>query len=85
MDFTHVHSYCLRYTQRFLPHLLASALLLLIPLSVFGEDAGGAFINPLGEVTLYEFLYLILNSVVYIVFPFIVLMIVYTGFLFVSA
>ena len=62
-------------------HVLAATLLLTAPTFVLGQ----AFDNPLGAITLYDFLYNILNAVVFIVFPFIVLMIVYTGFLFVAA
>jgi hypothetical protein len=47
--------------------------------------ADAEFTNPLGNVTLYEFLVKILNALIYILFPIIVLMIVYTGFLFVAA
>jgi hypothetical protein len=43
------------------------------------------FANPLKATDLRGFLLMILNSAVYILFPIIVLMIVYTGFLFVSA
>ena len=44
-----------------------------------------SFVNPLGETNLYGFLFKILNAAVYILFPVIVLMFVYTGFLFVAA
>ncbi len=43
------------------------------------------FTDPLGDISLYDFLLLILNAVIFILFPIIVLMIVYTGFLFVAA
>ncbi len=43
------------------------------------------FQNPLAFDTLPEFLYAILEAAILILFPIIVLMIVYTGFLFVSA
>lgn len=43
------------------------------------------FKNPLGDITLFDFLLKILNAVVFILFPVVVLMIVYTGFLFVVA
>ena len=43
------------------------------------------FANPFKFNTLQEFLYVILETVVLFLFPFIVLMIVYTGFLFVTA
>lgn len=69
-------------------HLIGVALLTMLPLSTLAECNNNnptAFCNPLGNVTLYQFLYDILNAVVFIVFPFIVLMIVYTGFLFVAA
>ena len=45
----------------------------------------GSFDNPLACKTLYECLVSVLNIVIYVLFPFIVLMIVYTGFLFVVA
>jgi hypothetical protein len=44
-----------------------------------------AFTNPIRETTLQGLLTTVLNSLIYILFPIIVLMIVYTGFLFVSA
>jgi Type IV secretion system pilin len=44
-----------------------------------------AFSSPLKATDLRSFLVMILNSLIYIVFPIIVLMIVYTGFLFVTA
>jgi hypothetical protein len=43
------------------------------------------FTNPLAQNDLRGFLLAILNSLIYIIFPIIVLMIVYTGFLFVAA
>jgi hypothetical protein len=45
----------------------------------------GTFRSPLQSATLEDFLLAILNVVIYIMYPIIVLMIVYTGFLFVSA
>lgn len=60
------------------------SLVLFLPLLVAAQ-APTRFTNPVGDITLYEFLYNILNAVVFIIFPFIVLMIVYTGFLFVQA
>ncbi len=58
-------------------YLVASIL----PLTTYAEP----FVNPLGDIDLRTFLVKILNSLIYILFPIIVLMIVYTGFLFVSA
>ncbi len=46
---------------------------------------GGAFENPLGYNTIEQFLTAVLGAVVVIAFPFIVLFLVYAGFLFVSA
>lgn len=43
------------------------------------------FENPIAAGNLYDLLVAILNSIIYIVFPIIVMMIIYTGFLFVSA
>jgi hypothetical protein len=43
------------------------------------------FCNPLTYTTLSGFLYAILNTVIIFLFPVVVLMIVYTGFLFVQA
>lgn len=43
------------------------------------------FCNPLTVNTLEEFLYMILKTTVLFLFPVVVLMIVYTGFLFVRA
>jgi len=59
-------------------------LVLLVPLT--HAHAGAAnFTNPLNSPTLQDFLLAILNSLVFILFPVIVIMIVYTGFLFVAA
>ncbi len=65
--------------KRFLLSVLSIAL---VPSTVFVH---GQFENPLQSDTLEEFLLAILNVVVYIMYPIIVLMIVYTGFLFVAA
>ncbi len=68
-----------------IPHLLAKSLavmLFCLPALAFGQTP--AFISPV-EGDLYDLLVKILNAAVYILFPFIVLMIVYTGFLFVAA
>ncbi len=46
---------------------------------------GGGFSNPLAYNTIWDFLQALLKAVVLIVFPLIVLMLVYTGFLFVTA
>jgi hypothetical protein len=50
-----------------------------------GGTGGDAFTNPLQFNTLSEFLVAILNAVILIVFPFIVLLLVYAGFQFVVA
>ena len=56
------------------------------PSTLFADEpCDGGFCNPLQSATLEDFLLAILNVVVYIMYPIIVLMIVYTGFLFVSA
>ena len=44
-----------------------------------------AFTNPLKAASLQVFLKTILSTVMYILFPFVVLMVMYTGFLFVAA
>lgn len=44
-----------------------------------------AFTNPIAASDLYALLEAILKSALYIVFPILVLMIIYTGFLFVRA
>jgi len=61
-------------------HLFSFVLLAAIPTVAFAQ-----FVNPLSVDTIEELLVLILNAVIFILFPIIVLMIVYTGFLFVSA
>lgn len=57
-------------------------LLLLFPMLASAKEA---FKNPLGYETIEELLTNILGAVVTIAFPFIVLFLVYAGFLFVSA
>jgi hypothetical protein len=61
--------------------LAYSLLALLLPLTASAQG----FENPLGEMTLQEFLLAVLNAVIYIVTPVVILMIVYTGFLFIAA
>ena len=56
-------------------------LLLLFPAIASAQ----VFDNPLGYSTIEEFLTGILSAVVIIAFPFVVLFLVYAGFLFVSA
>jgi hypothetical protein len=60
-----------------------------IPLVARAEDpstvCGGQFCNPIQYNTIQDFLVAILNAVVLILFPIIVLMLVYCGFLFVRA
>ena len=60
--------------------VLVSLPLMILPILTLAQ-----FTNPLQSATLEDFLLAILNVVVYIMYPIIVLMIVYTGFLFVSA
>ena len=69
----------MRTPQRYLPTLLAS-IVMLAPTML-----GAQLQDPLGNITLYNFLFTILNAVIYILFPVIILMLVYTGFLFVAA
>ncbi|MBP9749679.1 MAG: hypothetical protein KBD21_03035 [Candidatus Pacebacteria bacterium] len=71
-----------RCTSQVLAQVLA-LILLCLPVLVFGAETQ-SFDSPV-EGDLYDLLVKILNAVVYILFPFIVLMIVYTGFLFVTA
>lgn len=65
-----------RYTSYVAPIVIALAPALL---------RATGLTDPLGNITLYNFLFTILNAVIYILFPVIVLMLVYTGFLFVAA
>ncbi len=44
-----------------------------------------AFTNPIKYADLKVFLYTILSTLTYILFPFLVLMMIYTGYLFVAA
>ncbi len=64
---------------------IRSLALVAFAVAALPAEAGEGFVNPLQSLTLYDFLLAILNSVVFIMFPVIVLMLVYTGFLFVSA
>jgi Type IV secretion system pilin len=50
-----------------------------------GCNKATEFCNPITQGSLQAFLEAILSSVVYILFPIIVLMVVYTGFLFIRA
>lgn len=70
--------------------LLLSSLLLLAPLLSSADVSGGGvgpatFPNPIGAQSLTELLTKILDAVTIIVFPFIVLFIVYAGFKMVAA
>lgn len=67
--------------MRHIHRTLSAATLLLV--SAHPVLAG--FTNPIASNTLWEFLEKILASVVYILFPIMVLMLVYTGYLFVAA
>ncbi len=46
---------------------------------------GGSFVNPIQYDTIEDFLIAVLNAVVLILFPIIVLMLVYCGFAFIAA
>ncbi|MBP9749680.1 MAG: hypothetical protein KBD21_03040 [Candidatus Pacebacteria bacterium] len=72
----------LHHTTSALAHACALTLLCL-PAYVFGAGTP-SFIPPI-EGDISKLLITILNATIYILFPFIVLMIVYTGFLFVTA
>lgn len=50
-----------------------------------GSTGGGGFLNPIGFDSLRDFLLALLQVIITIAFPIIVLAVVYTGFLFVSA
>jgi hypothetical protein len=68
--------------------LVSSAKVFVLSMFFVGTSQvlhAAGFTNPLGNVTLYDFLLGILNSLIFILFPVIVLMIVITGFLFVVA
>ena len=74
------------YKKIFTPFLVSFFLIMpLIVLAVKAPGAGAEFKNPIGFDTLREFLEAILNVILAIAFPLIVLAIIYTGFLFVSA
>ena len=60
--------------------VLLGGIFLLAPSFVFA-----GFVNPINAPTLQDFLVAILNSVIFILFPILVLMMVYTGYLFVAA
>jgi len=64
---------------------VASLLAVTVSFAAGASVASAQFIDPLNVTTLEDLLVIILNTVVTIMFPIIVLMIVYTGFLFVSA
>jgi len=70
--------------QKFVRPALAPISATLTLLAVAGVTHA-QFTNPLGNITLYDFLLKILNSLIYILFPVIIIMMVYTGFLFVAA
>ena len=48
-------------------------------------DAQDGFTNPLNVDSFEEFIYIIVRTVMLILFPIVILMIVYTGFMFVKA
>ena len=50
-----------------------------------GAVGGGSFVNPIQYDSIEEFLIAVLNAVVLILFPIIVLMLVYCGFAFIAA
>ncbi len=66
-------------------HVGGVAALIVVCMPLIAGAAATTFTNPLGDITLYDLLIKILNAVIYILFPVIVLMVVYTGFLFVKA
>ena len=66
--------------QKFFLHCVILVLLTGVPVFMLI-----AFENPIAAGNLYDLLVAILNSIIYIVFPVVVMMIIYTGFLFVSA
>jgi heme/copper-type cytochrome/quinol oxidase subunit 2 len=71
----------MKLPQQLTAFVLASALCVLP-----GALRAEGFANPLGEdMTLTRLLYTILNALILILFPVIIMMIVYTGFLFVVA
>ena len=80
-------------TARYIKLILAGIIFcfLLVPsFNVWGVTAPGpsntsVFQNPLGVDTLQEFLVKFLEILIQIAFPFIVLAVIYTGFLFVKA
>lgn len=77
----------MQYTRcRRLLRLTGLILLAVFSLVPHAWAAGGTtFTNPIAETSLYCFLHDILGAFILIVFPFVVLMLVYSGFLFVSA
>lgn len=74
-----------RYKTPALGRVVAGFLSMALLLGTVTITNAAPFTNPLGNIDLYGFLLNILNSVVFILFPVIVLMIVYVGFLFVAA
>ena len=64
--------------------MMALCVGLLSPIQTLAGD-NSSFANPLGNTDLAGFLLKILNALIYILFPIIILMMVYTGFLFVAA
>jgi hypothetical protein len=54
-----------------------------LALQVNAQDGG--FTNPLNVDSFEEFIYIIVRTVMFILFPIVVLMMVYTGFMFVKA
>jgi len=64
----------------------AISIVFFVPIIAFAaNDCGRRFCNPIRFDNLRDFLVAILNVIVQISFPIIVLAIIYTGFLFVSA
>jgi hypothetical protein len=65
-----------------LPALLASLTLLLFPFFIYAQTS---LVNPLQFGTIQDFLKGLLGAVMYIGLPIIALIIVYSGFLFITA
>ncbi len=76
--------------RKYLPYIYSicfnvSFLFLLGVLFVHAESTAPVFTNPLGDVDLKGFLLRIIDAVIVIIFPILVLMIVYVGFRYVAA
>lgn len=65
--------------------LLQTVFMFLPVLSLAQTTGGGSFVNPIQYSTIEDLLIAVLNAVVLILFPIIILMLVYCGFAFISA